>query len=134
MSLFKSKILNAYNILCYDGEYLILHCSRNDFVYAPFDGTISQNGKDYILHSVNFDLYFNHINDVKLGKVKAGDSIGVPIVDNKYRNNIATIGIKIYNNKKVSDIMMYLYGKDIVTDTEKTKKVEKPKKKSTKKA
>ena len=130
MSLFKSKILDIYNILRYDGEYLILHCSRNDIIHAPFDGIISQNGKDYILHNTNFDLYFNHIKNVKLGKVKAGDDIGIPIVDNKYQNNIATIGVKIYNNKKISDIITYLNGKDIAKDIE---KVEKPKKKSTNK-
>jgi hypothetical protein len=56
------------------------------------------------------------MKNIKLGKVEAGDSIGIPIVDNKYQNNIATIGVKIYNNKKISDIITYLNGKDIVND------------------
>ena len=46
MSLFKNKLLNNYNLMEYKDDFLLLHCSKNDFIYAPFDGKleITDNG------------------------------------------------------------------------------------------
>ena len=71
MSLFKSKILNAYNILCYDGEYLILHCSRNDFIYVPFDGKLKITDDGCILYNKDFELHLSHMQCTMHDDVKA---------------------------------------------------------------
>ena len=122
MALFKYPILPTYNMLYYDNDYLILHCSRFDEICAPFDGEIIEGDNDYILCNDNISLHINHINNVTLGVVKIGDKIGNPIVDAKYGNKIATIGIKIYDKDKLSDILVYLKQLDKTVTKSKKKK------------
>lgn len=122
MALFKYPILPTYNMLYYDNDYLILHCSRFDEIFAPFDGEIVEGDNDYILCNDNISLHINHINNVTLGVVKIGDKIGNPIVDAKYGNKIATIGIKIYDKDKLSDILVYLKQLDKTVTKSKKKK------------
>ena len=122
MALFKYPILPTYNMLYYDNDYLILHCSRFDEICAPFDGEIIEGDNDYILYNDNISLHINHINNVTLGVVKIGDKIGNPIVDAKYGNKIATIGIKIYDKDKLSDILVYLKQLDKTVTKSKKKK------------
>ena len=125
MALFKHPILPVYNLLCYDDDFLILHCSRFDVIHAPFDGEIIKADNSYILHNDIIDLYINHIDNVELGMVKIGDKIGNPIVDKKFGREMATIGIKIYNKNKLSDILVYLKQLDKPIAKPKTKKKEK---------
>ena len=140
MSLFKYPILNTYNILYYKNDYLYLHCSRYDALYAPFDGEIIQRKDDYVLYNDNVELYFTHVKNVVLGKVKAGDSIALPIVDNMFKYNTATVGIKIYKNKQLDDIVKHLNSVKNINKMVEAETVEiveaeeiKPKKKSTRK-
>lgn len=140
MSLFKYPILNTYNILYYKNDYLYLHCSRYDALYAPFDGEIIQKNNDYVLYNDNVELYFTHVKNVVLGKVKAGDSIALPIVDNMFKYNTATVGIKIYKNKQLDDIVKHLNSVKNINKMVEAETVEiveaeeiKPKKKSTRK-
>jgi hypothetical protein len=55
MSLFKNKILDTYNVLRYDEEYLILHCSRNDIIHVPFDGTLKITDDGCILYNEAYE-------------------------------------------------------------------------------
>ena len=140
MSLFKYPMLNTYNILYYKNDYLYLHCSRYDALYAPVDGEIIQKNNDYVLYNDNVELYFTHVKNVVLGKVKAGDSIALPIVDNMFKYNTATVGIKIYKNKQLDDIVKHLNSVKNINKMVEAETVEiveakeiKPKKKSTRK-
>ena len=79
-------------------------------------------------------------NNTKIEKVKAGDSIALPIVDNMFKYNTATVGIKIYKNKQLDDIVKHLNSVKNINKMFEAETVEiveaeeiKPKKKSTRK-
>ena len=75
------------------------------------------------IKEVPTDAYFTVESEkVTLGVVKIGDKIGNPIVDAKYGNKIATIGIKIYDKDKLSDILVYLKQLDKTVTKSKKKK------------
>ena len=112
MSLFKSKILNAYNILCYDGEYLILHCSRNDFIYVPFDGKLKITDDGCILYNKDFELHLSHMQCTMHDDVKAGDIMGLPLAGQINNKKIAYIGVKIYHKNKMQEPLVYLEHRD----------------------
>ncbi len=143
MSLFKKSLLDSYNLITYRDDYLILHCSRNGNVYAPFDGIIKYDNNKCTLINGDIELHINHINGNIDGKVKAGDVIGQPIVGKEHAvigYPIAYIGVKIYNKNELQDIVTYLNKMDkqvnekIVTKEkeviEETKEVQPMKKKS----
>lgn len=119
MALFKNLLIK-YNIYKYEGDYLILHCSREDFVKAPFNGEITKKGNNLILRTKEFKLYLSHMTALKEGKVKAGDIIGQPMVDGMFGQSAAYILVKIYKDGKLDDIVKYLKFKD---KTEENKEV-----------
>lgn len=112
MGLFKSKILDMYNILCYDGEYLILHCSRNDIIHAPFDGKLKITDDGCILYNEDFELHLSHIQCTMHDNVKAGDVMGLPIVGKIDNRKIAYIGVKIYHKNEMQEPLVYLERRD----------------------
>lgn len=118
MSLFKKNILKQYNILGYEGNVLLLHCSKNDFVKAPFDGKLDEDGT---LSCANKHLVISNVKFDTFGKVKAGDIIGAP----KCKNNKAYIGLVMYDKGSVDNIIKYLERKDV--DEQPKKKTRKPK-------
>ena len=110
MSLFKTEILNYYNLIQYKNDFLLLHCSKNSLVYAPFDAEIKKNDAGCILHKREFDVYISHIDyTYKDNKVKAGEIIGKPIMG-KISNNsmIAYIGVKICKDNEMQEPTQYL--------------------------
>lgn len=110
MSLFKTEILNYYNLIQYKNDFLLLHCSKNSLVYAPFDAEIKKTDDGCILHNREFDLYISHIDyTYKDNKVKAGEIIGKPIMG-KISNNsmIAYIGVKICKDNEMQEPTQYL--------------------------
>lgn len=109
MSLFKNEILNYYNLIQYKNDFLLLHCSRNSLVYAPFDAEIKRTDDGCILHNREFDLYISHIDyTYKDNKVKAGEIIGKPIVGKANNSMIAYIGIKICKDNEMQEPTQYL--------------------------
>lgn len=123
MALFKNLLI-SHDIMKFENDYLILHCSREGFVKAPFDGELTCGNTTCILNNGEFSLYISHINviNVQPRKVKASDIIGRPIVDNKYGQNIAYIGIKLYKADKLQDVLIYLKLKDNTTVIKKEEK------------
>lgn len=122
MALFKNLLIK-YNIYKYEGDYLILHCSREDFVKAPFNGEITKKGNDLILRTKEFKLYLSHMTALKEGKVKAGDIIGQPIVGSFSGRKVAYIMIKLYMGDELQDIIKYLNFRDNVDIIEKVVEV-----------
>ena len=112
MSLFKNKILDTYNVLRYDGEYLILHCSRNDIIHVPFDGKLKITDDGCILYNEDFELHLSHMQCTMHDDVKAGDIIGLPIVGKIDNRKIAYIGVKIYHKNKMQEPLVYLERRD----------------------
>ena len=110
MSLFKNEILNYYNLIQYKNDFLLLHCSRNSLVYAPFDAEIKKTDDGCILHNREFDLYISHIDyTYKNNKIKAGEIIGKPIVGKVSNNSmIAYIEIKICKDNEMQEPTQYL--------------------------
>lgn len=115
MSLFKKNILKQYNILGYEDNVLILHCSKNDFVKAPFDGKLDKDGT---LSHGNKHLIIKNVKFSTFGKVKAGDVIGVP----RIKHDMAYIGLAIYDKNGNNDIIKYLERKDVDEPKKKSKK------------
>lgn len=122
MALFKNLLIK-HNIYKYDSDYLILHCSREDFVKAPFDGEITKKGNDLILRTKEFKLYLSHITALKDGAVKAGDVIGQPIVGSLNGRKVAYIMVKLYMGNELQDIIKYLNFRDNVDIIEKVVEV-----------
>lgn len=112
MSLFKSQILDSYNLMQYQNDFLLLHCSRNDKVCAPFDGEVEITEDGCILYNDDFKLYINHIECDGNQKVSAGQTIGVPKMGKIVGENKAYIGLKISCVDEPCDIMLYLNHKD----------------------
>ena len=112
MSLFKNKILDTYNVLRYDGEYLILHCSRNDIIHVPFDGKLKITNDGCILYNKDFELHLSHMQCTMHDDVKAGDIMGLPIVGKIDNRKIAYIGVKIYHKNKLQEPLVYLERRD----------------------
>lgn len=109
MSLFKSEILNYYNLTQYKNDFLLLHCSKNSLVYAPFDAEIKKTDDGCILHNREFDLYISHIDyTYKDNKVKAGEIIGKPIMGKISNSMIAYIGVKICKDNEMQEPTQYL--------------------------
>lgn len=109
MSLFKNEILDYYNLIQYKNDFLLLHCSKNSLVYAPFDAEIKKTDDGCILHNREFDLYISHIDYIyKDNKVKAGEIIGKPIVGKISNSMIAYIGIKICKDNEMQEPTQYL--------------------------
>ena len=131
MSLFKKPILNCYNLIKYQDDFLLLHCSRNDMIHAPFDGEIKKIENGCILYNDNFKLYITHINCDTNQKVIAGESIGTPMIGRILGERKAYIGIKIYYKNKICDILTYLTCKD--KDIQSNKKIENKSNKKNKK-
>lgn len=126
MSLFKKNILSQYNILGYKDNYLYLHCSRNEFVTAPFTGNLDAEGN---LVVGNKTLSFKNIrlfNNSTI-KIKAGEKIGIPNVSRYDGQVIANIGIMLMEDKDILDTFKYLRRRDIdeVKKTSKKNKKEK---------
>lgn len=111
MALFKNLLL-TYVINKFDKDYLVLHCSREDFVKAPFDGDITNKNGELILKKDKFELYVSHITPLKDGFVKAGEKIATPVVDSLDGRKVAYIKVKLYKDKLPQDIIKYLNFKD----------------------
>lgn len=141
MSLFKSQILNSYNLIQYQDDFLLLHCSRNDKVCAPFDGEVKATENGCVLYNDNFKLYINHMECDGNQKVSAGQTIGIPKMGRILGENKAYIGLKISCVDELCDIMLYLNrrDKDIRSTeieeeiSEEVQETPKPKRKSNKK-
>ncbi len=112
MSLFKNKILDTYNVLRYDGEYLILHCSRNDIIHVPFDGKLKITDDGCILYNEDFELHLSHMQCTIHDDVKTGDIMGLPLVGKIDNKKIAYIGVKIYHKNKMQEPLVYLEHRD----------------------
>lgn len=112
MSLFKSQILNSYNLIQYQDDFLLLHCSRNDKVCAPFDGEVKATENGCVLYNDNFKLYINHMECDGNQKVSAGQTIGIPKMGRILGENKAYIGLKISCVDELCNIITYLNHKD----------------------
>lgn len=146
MSLFKNLFI-SYEIMKFEDDYLVLHCSREDFIKAPFSGNIIKGNTTCKLSNEDFDFYISHVNTIiENGEVNAGQIIGKPMVDNKYGQNIAYILVKLNKGNQLEDILKYLKFQDNTIEEpkkvevvkeikkeEKSPKAETPKKKSSKK-
>ena len=106
MSLFKKPILECYNLIRYTNDgFLLLHCSRNDVVRAPFDGRISITKDGCVLDNNEFQLYINHMLCDKAEEVSAGDIIGTP----KVERDMAYIGLQmVRDNNTLEEVTIYL--------------------------
>ena len=105
MFLFKKPILKNYNLMHYTADgFLLLHCSKNDVVYAPFDGKVEFIDGGCILYNNEFKLYISHIACEKEQEVSAGDIIGTP----KFEKDKAYIGLKIVKDNELQNIATYL--------------------------
>lgn len=133
MSLFKKRLLNNYNLIEYKDDFLLLHCSKNDFIYAPFDGKLKITDNGCVLHNGDFELHLSHIQCTMHDDVKAGDIIGLPMVGKINYRNIAYIGIKIYNKNEMQEPIVYLEHRDKFVDNIKEEIKSQPKRKSNKK-
>jgi hypothetical protein len=109
MSLFKNLLI-SHDIMKFEDDYLMLHCSREDFVKAPFDGELSIGNSSCILSNDDFKLYISNIaiTEEQPKNVKAGHLIGKPMV----QSDIAYILVKLYKNNNLEDIITYLNFKD----------------------
>lgn len=134
MSLFKKRLLNNYNLIEYKDDFLLLHCSRNDLIYVPFDGKLKITDDGCILYNEDFELHLSHMQCTMHDDVKAGDIMGLPIVGKIDNRKIAYIGIKIYNKNEMQEPLIYLECRDkIISNTkDKVEEVEKETKSQTK--
>lgn len=109
MSLFKNLFI-TYDIMKFEDDYLMLHCSREDFVKAPFDGELTCGNASCILSNDDFKLYISNIaiTENQPDNVKAGHCIGKPMV----QGDIAYILVKLYKDNNLEDIITYLNFKD----------------------
>lgn len=112
MSLFTKPILKDYNILNYKDDFLLLHCSRNDLIYVPFDGKLKITDDGCILYNEDFELHLSHIQCTMHDDVKAGDIMGLPIVGKIDNRKIAYIGVKVYHKNKMQEPLIYLERRD----------------------
>ena len=112
MSLFKKRLLNNYNLIEYKDDFLLLHCSRNDLIYVPFDGKLKITDDGCILYNEDFELHLSHIQCTMHDDVKAGDIMGLPIVGKINNRKIAYIGVKIYHKNKMQEPLVYLERRD----------------------
>lgn len=112
MSLFKSQILDGYNLIMYQGDFLLLHCSKNDRVRAPFSGKIETTEDGCVLYNNYFKLYISHIQCDKDQEVSAGQTIGIPKMGRILGENKAYIGVKLTYMDKVRDVSIYLSHRD----------------------
>lgn len=141
MALFKNLFI-TYDIMKFENDYLVLHCSREDFIKAPFDGEIRKGNTTCVLDNGIFQLYISHVNTlVSNGQVKAGELIAKPMIDNKYGQNIAYILVKLHKGNQLEDILKYLkFQDDTIEEPKKVEEVKEekskteiPKKKSSRK-
>lgn len=113
MTLFQKAIIDNYNIMNYKDDFLLLHCSRNDLIYAPFDGQIKATENGCVLHNEDFDLYISHIKyTYKNNEIESGDVLGIPTLGKVNGNNIAYIGIKICYKNDIVNPIIYLEQRD----------------------
>lgn len=112
MSLFKSQILDGYNLIMYQGDFLLLHCSKNDRVRAPFSGKIEATEDGCVLYNDYFKLYISHMQCDKDQEVSAGQTIGIPKMGRILGENKAYIGAKLTYMDKVRDVSIYLSHRD----------------------
>jgi len=99
MSLVQS-ILSNYNILNYQNDFLLFHCSRNEGIRSPFEGECTKvDDNTCMICNDDIKLYIYHISDIVEGHVKKNDIIGYPIVSLINGDRIAYIGLKLYDNK-----------------------------------
>ena len=119
MSLFKTNIIK-YGAMKYVDEYLLLHCSREECVKAPFNGELTKINGGYILSKDDFKLYITHIEPIAdTTNVFVGDAIGIPMIGNEFGVNRAYASIKLYKNDNLEDVLKYIKYKD-KTDKAKT--------------
>lgn len=144
MSLFKSQILDGYNLIMYQGDFLLLHCSKNDRVRAPFGGKVEATEDGCILYNDYFKLYISHMQCNEDQEVSAGQIIGTPKMGRILGENKAYIGVKLIYIDKVRDVSVYLSHRDedvhatkelseTTKEIEETQETPKPKRKSNKK-
>ena len=108
MSLFKKAILDYYIPMNYDDDFILLHCSRNDKVIAPFDGSLELTDNGCVLSNKHFKLHISHVECENNTDIKMGDVIGTPLIGKISGDDIAYIGIKIHKDNKIQDAMLYL--------------------------
>lgn len=125
MALFKNLFI-TYDIMKFENDYLILHCSREDFIKAPFDGEIKKGNTTCVLDNGIFQLYISHVNTlISNGQVKAGELIAKPMIDGKYGQNIAYILVKLHKGNQLEDILKYLkFQDDTIEEPKKVEKIE----------
>ena len=131
MSLFKSQISDSYNLVMYKDDYLIVHCSKNHKIHAPFSGKIKATKDGCVLYNDNFKLYFTHMKCDTEGEVANGDAIGVPVVGHISNVKLYYIGVKLYYRDELQDVLVYFRHQDKDVKDEQTIEVaeKKPQKK-----
>lgn len=126
MSLFIQSILSNYNILNYQNNFLLFHCSRHDVICSPFEGECVKINKDTcMIYNNDIKLYIYHLSNITEGHVKKNDVVGYPIVSYMNNNKIAYIGLKMYDNKNnMYDLLTYkeTVTKPVIEVTEEVKK------------
>ena len=112
MSLFKSQILDNYNLMQYQNDFLLLHCSRNDVICAPFSGKVEATEDGCVLYNDYFKLYIYHMECDADQEASAGQTIGVPKMGKISGENLAYIGLKLFYMDKLRDVSIYLSCRD----------------------
>ena len=112
MSLFKSQILDNYNLMQYQNDFLLLHCSRNDTIRAPFSGQVEATEDGCVLYNDYFKLYISHMECDADQEASAGQTIGVPKMGKISGENLAYIGLKLFYMDKLRDVSIYLSCRD----------------------
>ena len=112
MSLFKNQILDNYNLMQYQNDFLLLHCSRNDTIRAPFSGQVEATEDGCVLYNDYFKLYISHMQCNEDQEVSAGQIIGTPKTGRILGENKAYIGVKLTYMDKVRDVSIYLSHRD----------------------
>ena len=133
MSLFKKRLLNNYNLIEYKDDFLLLHCSKNDLIYVPFDGKLKITDDGCILYNEDFELHLSHMQCTMHDDVKAGDIMGLPLVGKIDNRKIAYIGVKIYHKNEMQEPIIYLEHRDKFVNNIKEEIKSQPKRKSNKK-
>lgn len=101
MNSYIQLMLSNYNILNYENDFLLYHCSRYETVRAPFEGECVKVDKDTcMISNDDVKLYVCHISDITEGHVNKGDAMGYPIVSLFKNDRIAYIGLKEEKIKK----------------------------------
>lgn len=111
MALFK-KLLTTYHLKKFEDDYLVLQCSKEDMIKAPFDGEVINGNTMIMLKQGDYSLYIRNIKSPMINQVKAGDVIGTPIVGNVDGRKMAYIMVKLYKGQELQDIIKYLNFKD----------------------